>query len=493
MFRIYFIVFVLFGGYLFVATRFIVDPIASTSTIASYSRALVANVVVSNSRDRVMLENRISDYAKQFITEEPTVRNQSILKRIIDNFSVGQLGYLYCQPNWDCFTTPQPFHVHRRVRWRADTVGTRTSIVAADFEAQIATSLPMRGQQRLIATVEAMIRRARREILICTYGFDSLPEITRLLQSKMDAGVIVKVVVDRLPKNAGRRYLYRDTTRLLNLVGKFSRVENSHLSAIMHNKFIVVDGRYVWTGSANLTRRALVEHRHSNVIITIKSRAIAQAYRNEFFEMYRGYFHRAKRTNTIRHFYFKKNKVDVRLFFAPTDDGLHRGILPALYGARKTIRVSMFTTGLGPTVVAFDDALKRGVRIRILLDRRQASLINSWFFPRKNSESHARFIAPSRIDLVGLSLCDIQKKYGNDRLKIRLHTWAGHHHEKIALIDHNTAILGSQNWTKSGNDRNDENLLIIHEHKAKLTRQLHQHFDELWNLSKPQNRYCGKS
>jgi phosphatidylserine/phosphatidylglycerophosphate/cardiolipin synthase-like enzyme len=34
-------------------------------------------------------------------------------------------------------------------------------------------------------------------------------------------------------------------------------------------------------------------------------------------------------------------------------------------------------------------------------------------------------------------------------------------HHKFAVIDHKTVIAGSHNWTKAGNNSNDETLLVI--------------------------------
>ncbi len=53
-------------------------------------------------------------------------------------------------------------------------------------------------------------------------------------------------------------------------------------------------------------------------------------------------------------------------------------------------------------------------------------------------------------------------------------------HHKVFLIDNETVITGSFNPTKNGDERNDENILIIKD--KTIARQYLQEFDYLWNL-----------
>jgi len=52
-------------------------------------------------------------------------------------------------------------------------------------------------------------------------------------------------------------------------------------------------------------------------------------------------------------------------------------------------------------------------------------------------------------------------------------------HHKVFIIDGKTVITGSMNPTGSGNKRNDENMLIIH--NEKVVNKFLEEFEDLWN------------
>ncbi len=54
---------------------------------------------------------------------------------------------------------------------------------------------------------------------------------------------------------------------------------------IMHNKFLVIDGKEVWTGSLNLTDSG--NYKDNNVALHVRSREFAQNYTVEFEEMFK--------------------------------------------------------------------------------------------------------------------------------------------------------------------------------------------------------------
>ena len=55
-------------------------------------------------------------------------------------------------------------------------------------------------------------------------------------------------------------------------------------SAIMHHKFLVVDGQAVWTGSTNLTPTSL--YAHNNNALILQSAELADAYTTEFERLF---------------------------------------------------------------------------------------------------------------------------------------------------------------------------------------------------------------
>jgi phospholipase D len=52
-------------------------------------------------------------------------------------------------------------------------------------------------------------------------------------------------------------------------------------------------------------------------------------------------------------------------------------------------------------------------------------------------------------------------------------------HHKVFIIDKEAVVTGSYNPTKSGNTRNDENMLIIHD--KEIANQFLEEFDFVWS------------
>lgn len=278
-------------------------------------------------------------------------------------------------------------------------------------------------------------------------------------------------------------------------------------SSIMHNKFIVMndgkDWNYVWTGTANLSNHCTGTERNSNLSIFVKNKVIADAFKKEFEEMFEfdpllqlksaalespekdgngnplpipmGHFHREKRPNTNRYFVFGDG-TEARVHFAPTDDGEHRAILPMLLSARAgdIIRISMFGQSGYEYVRAIQYAVSKGAIVKILLDKQQGAGRYSW----ANAETGNL-----------LQLNPYLNKNHLGSLTLMANTFSGKNHHKTATLTRKLSngkyraeliIIGSQNWSGSGNDSNDENMITIQNLKASLdiAKRYNDEFDQ---------------
>ena len=91
----------------------------------------------------------------------------------------------------------------------------------------------------------------------------------------------------------------------------------------MHNKFFIVDGRYVWTGSANISDTGIGGY-NANIVAYVDSLFLAKYYTIEFEQMYlNGDYHKnkkkLKKTPWIFTFHHEKitgkgNKVTLDIF-----------------------------------------------------------------------------------------------------------------------------------------------------------------------------------
>lgn len=123
------------------------------------------------------------------------------------------------------------------------------------------------------ALVLRAIDSARATIEVAAYSFTSRPVAAALLRAKA-RGVAVRIVADKSQRTA--RYT---SIRFLARQGVPVRVDDRY--SIMHNKFLVVDGRAVETGSFNYTRAAQLRNAE-NVIVVEGAPAVAAAYANEW-------------------------------------------------------------------------------------------------------------------------------------------------------------------------------------------------------------------
>lgn len=293
-----------------------------------------------------------------------------------------------------------------------------------------------------------------------------------------------------------------DFMRLLNKNKNRNEDAMAHIeypfAGIMHNKFVVFENdkkqKSVWTGTANIARTCMGSEENANLSILIKNDLIAQAFLGEFNEMFKpstnaarpesmvtGAFHNKKRPNTQRNFIFE-DETQVRVHFSPTDDAEHRVILPLLYSARKgdQLRISMFGSGGYELVRALQAAVARGVDIKIAVDRLSGAGNGSWAkSPNGNLFDKNPFA---------------EKPTGS--VEVRVSDWPGLNHHKSATLTRllakgkyqpETIVIGSQNWSASGNDLNDENLVTITNKKKALSIMLdyNREFDEkIWVASR---------
>ena len=125
--------------------------------------------------------------------------------------------------------------------------------------------------------------------------------------------------------------------------------------------------------------------------------------------------------------------TDIAVYFSP-NGGCTDAIVKALDGAKETLLVQAYSFTSAPIAKAVVDAHKRGVNVQVILDKSQ----------RTEKYSSADFVAHEGVPV------QIDEK----------HAIA---HNKIMIIDGQTVITGSFNFTKAAEEHNAENLLVIHD------------------------------
>ena len=202
---------------------------------------------------------------------------------------------------------------------------------------------------------------------------------------------------------------------------------------LMHNKFCVIDGKKVSTGSMNPTENDA--HKNNNNLLLINSKVIAQDYEDEFQEMWNGDFKKGARVkNPV--IMLEGVGVDkdvnkrVEIYFCPEDNCADH-VRHELQKAEKSIYFMTFSfTHDGIANVLLLKNLD-GVTVKGVMETTQLSEFSEF----------------NRLKQNGI----VVHKDGN---KNNLH-------HKVFIIDGKTVVTGSFNPTANGNQHNDENVIII--------------------------------
>ncbi|MCX5758771.1 MAG: phospholipase D-like domain-containing protein, partial [Candidatus Hydrogenedentes bacterium] len=202
-----------------------------------------------------------------------------------------------------------------------------------------------------------LIGSAKRSVAAAFYELQ-LQSIADALIAKHHEGVEVRIVSDS-------DYAKRDAVQSCIQAGIPVVFDNRE--PFMHDKFCVVDGRAVWTGSTNATENCM--YRNDNNSVLIESDRLAEGYSTEFEEMFTDHlFGKRKRTP------YPEVRVDgtrIECYFSP-DDAVQTAIVRDIDGAKTGVDVLAFSFTSEPIAKALAGRIRDGVRVRAVFDKTQA-------------------------------------------------------------------------------------------------------------------------
>jgi phosphatidylserine/phosphatidylglycerophosphate/cardiolipin synthase-like enzyme len=271
--------------------------------------------------------------------------------------------------------------------------------------------------QRLAAAIDG----AEQSVDVAAYDLDLLSVADALIAAHEEK-VRVRVVVDT--DNV-------DLQAVRNLKKAGIPVVDDDRGAIMHNKFLIIDGATVWTGSWNLTDNGT--YRNNNNVVELRSVRLAENYTAEFEEMFRGGDFGPTSPADTPHPRLRIGGVTVENYFAPEDEVVEK-LVPLLEGAQSSIRFMAYSFTHDAIGQAMRDRAAAGVAVQGVFEDRQAG------------NDYSEYNRLSRVDGVEVRLD------GNPYIM----------HHKVIVIDDETVILGSFNFSASADEKNDENVLVIH-------------------------------
>ncbi len=288
-------------------------------------------------------------------------------------------------------------------------------------------------------TIADDIARAQFSIDIAAFDLDLVPVIENLIGAE-EAGVIVRVVVDD-------EHTPESTVNRLRRNG-ISVIEDRR-GALMHNKFIVIDDRFVWTGSMNFAETGV--YCNDNSIVRFDSPELAANYSIELTEMYddRAFGPTSPRNTEAN---IELSFIDAENHFAPEVE-----VAPIL--AREIARAdeevlfmafSFTHEDIGEAIIERGDS---GLQVRGVFEKVGSDAASSYYNDFRRARSDNMQV----------------RRDGNPRIM----------HHKVIILDRSTTIFGSFNFSNNANDSNDENILIVRD--PVFTEYFLDEFERVWD------------
>lgn len=280
-----------------------------------------------------------------------------------------------------------------------------------------------------------LVDSAERTIDIALYGWTDIPKLRQAIINAQNRGVVIRAVYDT--KTSSNNY-YPQTEDLIKIIknNRSDEIAGSTklTNSLMHNKYIVFDNKTVYTGSMNFSLTGLSGFNQNNVVI-INSPEIAKMYTADFNQMYSGKSHSLKSKSSNRSIVLSDG-TRLSIYFSPQDKGITNAVIPQINNAKQYIYIPAFLITHKPLTNALISAKQRGVDVRIILDATSVGLRNS-----------------------------STKQLRNAGVPVKIENYAGKMHSKTMIIDDKYVISGSANFSNSGENKNDENQILIENEK----------------------------
>ncbi len=278
----------------------------------------------------------------------------------------------------------------------------------------------------------SLIKRSEKSIHLACYDI-SLPSVTKALLEARKKGIDVKIITD--DQTLKRNIQMQNFLKSLNVKSDRGK------SALMHHKFVVIDRKFVWTGSFNITYGAA--YQDDNNVIVINSPRLAENFEAEFKKIWEGDSSSLKMPYPV----IKINNTRIKTYFSP-DGGCEEAIIKKINKAKKSICFATFTFTNRKIANAIVRKFNQGIEVRGIIERESFSpYCRYWLFKDIKADI----------------------KWDNNFYLL---------HHKFFIIDNEILITGSYNPTRAAEERNGENILILE--NPEICSIYQEEFKRLW-------------
>ncbi|WP_082233107.1 phospholipase D-like domain-containing protein [Halobacillus massiliensis] len=161
-------------------------------------------------------------------------------------------------------------------------------------------------------------------------------------------------------------------------------------------------------------------------------------------------------TAAIPYYLYKrkfKKSMDLQYFFSRNGCSVKKELFQVIDQTKETLDIAMFLLTQEEFVSHICQASQRGVKVRLISDRRQSI--------EPNDKQKANI-----------------KKLIECGVPVKVNSYDGTMHLKIMISDKQTVTAGSYNWTYSAEEKNDEVILILR--NKKLAEEWELIFEQKW-------------
>jgi phosphatidylserine/phosphatidylglycerophosphate/cardiolipin synthase-like enzyme len=311
------------------------------------------------------------------------------------------------------------------------------------FTAPTGNSNPATYVGGIDGQLAAAINGVQRTLDIAAFEWN-LQSLTDAVLAAHRRGVQVRMVVDD-------EHTIRDSQSTINqLINAGVSVVGDERSALMHNKFMILDSTVVWTGSWNYSINDT--YRNNNNAVALRSQKVIQDYQTEFNEMFVDHEFGPTSSENTPNISFTQNGIPIQVYYA-SEDPVLTALLATVGRANKSIRFMNFS------FTDFDVA-------KAIIDRAQAGVTAQGIFETTGSQTEAS-------ELRTLFCAGISARQDGNKYIL---------HHKVFIVDDTTVVTGSFNISSNATRSNDENLIVISD--PDLAAQYIAEFNRRWQESK---------
>ncbi|OQY30320.1 MAG: hypothetical protein B6244_00220 [Candidatus Cloacimonetes bacterium 4572_55] len=303
---------------------------------------------------------------------------------------------------------------------------------------EAAVNNPQNIDKQLVKKID----QADQSIYAALHELDSDLIAKALIQAK-ERGVLTQVVTET-------DYMDEESIEWVQEAGILVKNDQGR-GGLMHNKFIIFDEKYVWTGSFNTTYNGA--NKNDNNAVFIESKELAANYLNEFNEMFhQSQFGVSSNKEIAYPLISISDGTELVSIFAP-ENGVDQYIIDEILKSTNQLCFLIFSFTHDDIGQAMLDQAKAGVNVRGVFEKRGANTQYSEF-PRLSGAG----------------------------LDVRLDTNKYICHHKVIIVDDHTVLTGSFNFSQNATRTNDENLLIIRNNRQ-VAGQFLEEFQRIFQVA----------